>query len=389
MGVATGVTTDPAAVAVGIQADDLTGACDTGAPFARRGLETVVLLPSAPIPARASAVIILDTESRREDPGVACARARASGERLRRAGAQLLYKKVDSTLRGAIGAELRGLLEGTGLRRVLLAPSFPGQGRTVECALLVVHGRPVDETAVARDPTFPRTGASVLALLGAAGPHPALAVSLGCVRRGPAAVRERLEHLEGAFVADAETDDDLATLAAAGAETDTLLAGSAGLAAALAGLMAGAPSRGEGGGAARPAGPPAVHGPLLVVAGSAHPVTRGQVAHLRGDDGLWPADAAGFEDALRRADTARRLAAATRERVEHRRPGALLVTGGETALAVCRALEATGLSLAGEIEPGLALGALLDGPFAGLPVITKAGGFGDPETLVRVREACG
>jgi uncharacterized protein YgbK (DUF1537 family) len=69
-------------------------------------------------------------------------------------------------------------------------------------------------------------------------------------------------------------------------------------------------------------------------------------------------------------------------------PGALLLTGGETAVAVCRALGASGLQLTGELEPGLAVGALLDGPFEGLAVVTKAGSFGDTETFARVREAC-
>jgi hypothetical protein len=35
----------------------------------------------------------------------------------------------------------------------------------------------------------------------------------------------------------------------------------------------------------------------------------------------------------------------------------------------------------------VAIGRLLDGPFDGLTVLTKAGGFGDPDTLVRLHEA--
>jgi hypothetical protein len=50
-------------------------------------------------------------------------------------------------------------------------------------------------------------------------------------------------------------------------------------------------------------------------------------------------------------------------------------------------LAAEGIALAGEVEPGLAVGRLIGGPFAGLAVITKAGGFGDPETLARIEEA--
>ena len=53
-----------------------------------------------------------------------------------------------------------------------------------------------------------------------------------------------------------------------------------------------------------------------------------------------------------------------------------------------RGLGATGLRLAGEIEPGLALGTLVGGPFEGLVVMTKAGGFGDADALIRAWEAC-
>ena len=87
------------------------------------------------------------------------------------------------------------------------------------------------------------------------------------------------------------------------------------------------------------------------------------------------------EPARRRRETAARLADAARARIERVRPGAILLTGGETAIAVLRALGAGGLRLTGELEPGLALGTLAGGPFDGLVVMTKAGGFGDADTL--------
>jgi uncharacterized protein YgbK (DUF1537 family) len=73
--------------------------------------------------------------------------------------------------------------------------------------------------------------------------------------------------------------------------------------------------------------------------------------------------------------------------VERSRPGAVLLTGGETAIAALRALGASGLRLTGELESGVAVGALVGGPFDGLAVVTKAGGFGDPDLLVRLWEA--
>jgi uncharacterized protein YgbK (DUF1537 family) len=367
-----------AAMQVGVQADDLTGACDTGAVFAARGLPTVVLLPGAPLPTPAPDILVLDTESRGRPAPEAGARARSAAARLAGARPARLYKKVDSTLRGALAAETAGALAGAGLRSTVLAPALPAQRRTVVDGLLRVDGQPAAATAVARDPGFPPTGDSVLALPGQVGPHPVTLVPLATVRRGPAAVAARLVRVEASAVCDAETDADLAVVAAATEGLPTLLAGSAGLATALAARLSGG------------ALPPFRHPrpPLLIVAGSAHPLTRLQVARLRARGGraLTPPGPDLRPDG-ERAALVRELAEAARREVERATPGTLLLTGGETAYSVGRVLAADGVALDGEVEPGLAIGRLLGGPFAGLLVITKAGGFGDPETLVRVYEA--
>lgn len=383
-------------IRAGIQADDLTGACDTGGAFAARGLPTLVLLPDAAIPSPPPEILVLDTESRGCPAPEARARAHAAAAQLAARSPALLYKKVDSTLRGAVAAELGGALEGAGRLRVILAPAFPAQGRTVVEGILRIDGRPATETAIARDPGFPPTGASVLALLGVGGPHPVSPVPLATVRRGPAAVAARLARSTGSLVSDAESDADLAVLATAIEGLPVLLAGSAGFATALAARLTGVAPQ------------PAVHPrrPLFVVSGSAHPATRAQVARLetRGFPGTWlgseaagdrlPPDGAFLAahpepantDDPRRGAMAVRLAEATRQRLERGAPRTLLLTGGETAYSVCRALGVTGIALAGQVEPGLPIGALLGGPFAGLGVITKAGGFGDPDTLVRLYE---
>jgi uncharacterized protein YgbK (DUF1537 family) len=184
------------------------------------------------------------------------------------------------------------------------------------------------------------------------------------------------------LAADAETDADLSVLAEVARDRPVLLAGSAGLATALAGRqIPSAPG-------VRRALP---RRPLVVVAGSAHPATREQLSRLsrkEGLDVLAPLETRGVDDPARRGETAARLADAARARIERVRPGAILLTGGETAIVVLRTLGASGLRLTGEIEPGLALGTLAGGPFDGLVVMTKAGGFGDADTLGRVWEAC-
>jgi len=63
-------------------------------------------------------------------------------------------------------------------------------------------------------------------------------------------------------------------------------------------------------------------------------------------------------------------------------PSLVVLSGGETAIAVMRALGARRLELAGAPASGLALGRLIADDRSPLPVLTKAGGFGAPGLLV-------
>jgi uncharacterized protein YgbK (DUF1537 family) len=65
--------------------------------------------------------------------------------------------------------------------------------------------------------------------------------------------------------------------------------------------------------------------------------------------------------------------------------GGLIMTGGATAVGVARRLGAIGIKLEGEVEAGVPVGALI-GPRP-YPVVTKAGGFGGPDTLVEAVQA--
>jgi uncharacterized protein YgbK (DUF1537 family) len=72
----------------------------------------------------------------------------------------------------------------------------------------------------------------------------------------------------------------------------------------------------------------------------------------------------------------------TRKAASRALPGGVILTGGDTAAAVFYALECEAFILGGEIQPGVVWGTLADGPFCGLPVVTKAGGFGEPDALL-------
>ena len=88
----------------GLLADDLTGACDSSVPFLDAGRVIVSLWPC--VPAEAAACLAISTESRAEAPEVAFARSRDAATALREAGVEVLYRKVDSQLRGNPAAEI-------------------------------------------------------------------------------------------------------------------------------------------------------------------------------------------------------------------------------------------------------------------------------------------
>ena len=64
-------------------------------------------------------------------------------------------------------------------------------------------------------------------------------------------------------------------------------------------------------------------------------------------------------------------------------PATLVLTGGDTAIAVLRRLGCGSLEVPGEFEPGVPVSGatLTDGP---VRIVTKAGGFGDADLFVRL-----
>ena len=119
-------------------ADDLTGACDAGALFCGRGRVGVFTDPAAA--GSGWDVLALDTESRALEPTEAAARVKEAARHLGPRPTQgVLFKKIDSTLRGAVGVELEALLSATGRAQALVCPAFPAQHRTVVHGILRVH----------------------------------------------------------------------------------------------------------------------------------------------------------------------------------------------------------------------------------------------------------
>jgi uncharacterized protein YgbK (DUF1537 family) len=60
----------------------------------------------------------------------------------------------------------------------------------------------------------------------------------------------------------------------------------------------------------------------------------------------------------------------------------LFLSGGDTAIAVLERLDVQAVRLERELSSGLVCGTLSGGPLSGRPVVTKAGSFGRPDTLL-------
>lgn len=389
---------------IAIIADDLTGACDTAVQFARAGYRSAVAFGGV-VPAGfpEADVVAVDTDTRSLPPEQAYRKVLEAGSRLRATG--LLYKKLDSTLRGPVAAELAAALAATGLGQAILAPAFPATGRTTVDGVQLLHGRPVHETGLAPAPADPVCESSLPALLSEPGLGEATVLSRGELSDLPARELHAAVRRGAHVVADATARSHLEALVRAVPEPSRVLwAGSAGLAQALASVYPGP---------GRESASPAQAARVLAVAGSASRVTREQCERLAEEPGVTPvvlgASAGAVEEAtgaarkalsggghvvLRPEDAplygdvrreSGRIVSALAEVAaalsEEDLFDALVLTGGDTAVNVARRLGAQGILLETELEAGVPAGTLIGS--RPCRVVTKAGAFGSRETMLR------
>ena len=148
---------------IGVIADDLTGAAEIGAVGLRHGLRAEIVRRGHP--SGRSEVVCVDTDSRSCAADEAGQRAATAAKLLRAAGAEWIYKKVDSVLRGQVTAEVEAVMKQLRLNRALLLPANPSLGRVIRDGQYFVRGKLIHKTEFARDPEYPRRAAQVLRLL--------------------------------------------------------------------------------------------------------------------------------------------------------------------------------------------------------------------------------
>jgi uncharacterized protein YgbK (DUF1537 family) len=249
-----------------------------------------------------------------------------------------LYKKTDSTLRGNIASEFEALMDVFPDRRLVWVPAYPAMGRVLINGELYVDGVPLGQTASA-----------------------------------PGAVK----------VCDGQSDDDLRAVAAALARDvkPSIAAGAAGFAE----FWARALPLERGYVAPRPRVKC-----CLVLSGSRHPASMEQIRQgaaagiatfYLGDD---PVFAPGWAALATPGNCPEGVSERIGAMARCARDG-LVVFGGATAFAALQALGVTVVESCGELLPGIPLSLIRLGGRE-VALVTKAGGFGAPDTLLSIRQ---
>ena len=403
-----------------IISDDFTGALDTGVQFAARGaITSVITYPDFDFSSidKELQVLVIDAETRHLKPESAYSVVRQIVEKALKNGVFCIYKKTDSALRGNVGAELTGVLDAAGADRLPFVPAFPKTGRVTLNGIHFIKGIPVAESVFGQDLFEPVRHSRVADIL----KEQSLVAT---VERRPG---ELGKDLPGIQIFDASTDDDLLQIGwQLGINGIRLCAGCAGFAAIIAELLALTGSLPQ---------KPVLQRPFFVVCGSTNPVTRCQLdaaeragfprfrlspeqkiltqwlegneckttvkkwiqaASQKGCCILDSNDLSGSDTRIFAAEQGMNIQR-VRERIsntlgqlmkkllDNGLEATLMCTGGDTLLALMKAVGVGELTPVCELSTGVVLTKFnYQGKIYN--IISKSGGFGDPELLCKLEE---
>ena len=398
-----------------IIADDLTGANDTGAILAQNGFKVGTILKTDHMEQFEDYdVLCISTNSRGISGTEAYARVQEAAALFPRNESILYSKRVDSTLRGNVGAEIDSILDylGEDYRAVVVA-SFPGSGRTCIGDILLVNEVPLQMTEVAKDPTAPVHTSRVTEIIRQQSRHSVGYIGLEKVLESSGKLLEQL--LETAkqhriIVMDARTVRDIEAIAACCAASGLKIAAidPGSFTAALAGNLFKHKKE-------------AIQKKLLCGLGSASDLTRQQLQYLKkiANPLVVRMNAGEFFRADRRAlvittteskedvldlssvDGAehcskKECAGAITDTIAQvlydlvqemdGRVGGVYASGGDVAAAFCEKLGISGFNVKGEVIPLAIYSNTIGGAHEGLPMITKGGLVGREDTLLQCME---
>ncbi|HEX4155144.1 MAG TPA: four-carbon acid sugar kinase family protein [Acidobacteriaceae bacterium] len=354
-----------------VVADDLTGACDAAVAFTRVS-DSVCVRIDGDLAGDAE-ITGVSTESRDLPEDEAERRVCDLIERL--PADVELFKKVDSVLRGNTYAEVRAALRCAQYDLAVVAPAYPGLGRRMREGVMQIQD-------AAGDCTIP-----VAEMLSRYGCRPS-PIGAGLSREEiEQEMKAALERSTNVVLCDAWEEHDLThtVQAARSLGVRFLWIGSGGLAHAL------APEFGD----SHPGTFSKCSGDVLFFIGSDHPVTQAQLAKLQDEGhavGCRQVITAGSDHLLLRVVRGQTSREEIRRSLAGRSPatiGCLFITGGDTASLVCDALGIRALRMVREFSPGVPVAVAEGGPWEGVTVVLKSGGFGEERLLCHLLEEFG
>ena len=370
-------------------ADDATGALEVGARFCDAGIDARVRFEAKNT--GSSAAIVIDTETRHLPAKEAYRQIRYLARNARGPGRTQIFLKTDSTLRGPIASGFRALLDAWPGLPLIYAPAYPALGRTVRDGELLVDGKPLSQTAFATDPLNPSREGSIPSLLRSIGAEIVTVRDSSGLR--PSLAGGRI------LVCDGTTEDDLDAVAAAVYGIRCVVAGTAAFASSWAETI----STWDAPAWARPS----VRS-CLVVNGSLHPGSHRQMAisglpaisHDPSGDAWdlgtrlaalldrhqWASLCASADRAGEPLLVANHAARSAAHALRLAQPDCLVVFGGDTLIAILRELGISHAQPRTEILPGVPVSTIYPVSPRAMLLVTKAGGFGPPDYLQRIRE---
>ncbi|MDR7869816.1 MAG: four-carbon acid sugar kinase family protein [Tissierellaceae bacterium] len=388
-----------------IIADDFTGANDTGVQLTKRGIETHVVLEGKSIRDKKISYV-LDTESRALSEEKAYERVRDQLIGISSHKFDLVFKKVDSTIRGNITSELKAVDEEFNPELIIFAPAFPDIGRITKDGIHYVNGNRIVETEFSRDPIKPVLEDNVQKLL-------ELGYNEDVVHHNLNEIRDNNVLFKGARIHtfDSENNLDLEKIVVFAMNTGkkVLWVGSAGLANTI--LKVNKPFK-----------------PALGIVGSLSEVSRSQIRYAenkgvkvfkidivdilrnkseneyinqavemlnKGND-LIITSAYDTDDYKETINISKEMAMTKVEisslvqeilgkisvkTIKQVDISGIFVTGGDTAMGFLKNSNAQGSQIIEEIMTGIPMMRLVGGEFDGYIMVSKAGAFGNEEAL--------
>jgi uncharacterized protein YgbK (DUF1537 family) len=409
-----------------VVADDFTGANDTGVQFSRKNLKTVSITGSTFIKEnlKTSDVLVINTDSRFDDKETAYRKVYETGQLVRNENIKYIYKKLDSTMRGNIGAEISALMDSLDIAHTFMVPALPEYGRTTLNGRVYINDVLLEETEFARDPRNPVRESLIPKIISGQTDKTTAVIIHDYVAEGRQTLVWKLYHHINAgtriiiFDARNEADIDLIASVISEVSVKVLYAGCSGLAKYLSKYLVLGKERKSS----------------VVIAGSVSEMTRRQVdfaAHYlpvrledidyisvlsseRPDekkrliDAVTACVAAGENIIIRSAPTRAVVAKSHEAGKELGLEGdqvseiistflgeiaadiirsdnikGILLTGGDTAVKALRELNAPGVILEGEVVHGIPFGHFAGGKYRDIIIVTKAGGFGNEDAIFR------